>query len=90
MPELAHQGIFQLSRPSVNCHVKTVEEYPPFLNRKDFMQVPSVSQDHGGSHKNLMEIFFEKLSLYDVKLFKDKKKYYFGPNFGRLFSTKIK
>ena len=29
VPDLAHQGIFQLSRLSVNCYVKTVKKIPP-------------------------------------------------------------
>ena len=28
VPELAHQGIFQLSRLSVSCYVKTMKKYP--------------------------------------------------------------
>ena len=77
MPELAHQGIFQFSRLSLNCYVKTVEKYPPVKPYGFYESTISItacdSQDHGGSHKNFMKIFLEKLSFYGVKLFKDKK-----------------
>ena len=49
VPELAHSGIFQLSRLSVNCYIKTVKKYPLYLNRADFMKILSVPQDHCGS-----------------------------------------
>ena len=49
VPELAHQGIFQLSRLSVN-YVKIMKKYPPHLNLTDFMKILSVPKDHCGSH----------------------------------------
>ena len=39
VPELAHQGIFQLSRLSVSCYVKTMKKYPLHLNLTDFMKI---------------------------------------------------
>ena len=45
VPELAHQGIFQLSRLSVNCCVKTMKKYPLYLNRADFIKILSVPQE---------------------------------------------
>ena len=51
VPELAHQGIFQLSRLSVNCYVKTVKKCSLYLSRTDFLKILSVPQDHCGSHK---------------------------------------
>ena len=39
VPKLAHQGIFQLSRLSVNCYVKTMKKYLLHLNRRDFMKI---------------------------------------------------
>ena len=41
VPELAHQGIFQLSRLSVNFCQNT-EKYPLHLNRTYFMKILSV------------------------------------------------
>ena len=46
VPELAHPGIFQLSRLSKSCYVKTVKKYPLHFNRADFLKIMSVPQDH--------------------------------------------
>ena len=62
VPELAHQGIFQLSRLSVNCYVKKMKKYPLHLNLTDFMKILSERQDHCGSQNNFM-IFFEKVII---------------------------
>ena len=62
MPELAHPGILQLSRLSVNCYVKTVKTYPLHLKRENFMKILSVPQDHCGSHNNFSKIY----TLYGV------------------------
>ena len=43
VPELAHQGIFQLSRLSVNCYVITVKKYPLHFNRADFKKILSAT-----------------------------------------------
>ena len=40
--KLAHKGIFQLSRLSVKCYVKTMKKYPLHLNLTDFMKILSV------------------------------------------------
>ena len=63
--ELAHQGIFQLSRLSVNCYVKTMKKYPLRLNRKNFKKILSVPQDHCGSHNNFMKVFLIQVWRYD-------------------------
>ena len=39
VPEMAHLGIVQLSRLSVNCFFKTEKKYPLYLNRTDFMKI---------------------------------------------------
>ena len=65
MPELAHQGIFQLLRVSVNCYVKTMKKYRILLNLTDFMKILSKPQDHCGSQNNFM-IFFRKNILFMV------------------------
>ena len=69
VPELAHPGIFQLSRLSVNCYVKTVKKYPLHLNRADFMKILSLPQDHYGSHNNFLKIFSKNYTLYGVYIF---------------------
>ena len=55
VPELAHQGIFQLSRLSVNCYVKTIKKYPLHLNLTNFVKVLSVPHDYCGSHNNFIK-----------------------------------
>ena len=65
VPELAHQGTFQLSRLSVNCYVKTMKKYPLHLNLTDFLKILSVPHDHCGSH-NYFIIFFRKIVLFMV------------------------
>ena len=69
MPELAHQGIFQLSRLSVNCYVKTVKKCSLYLSRTDFLKMLSVPQDHCGSHNNFMKFFSKNYTLYGVYIF---------------------
>ena len=69
MPELAHQGIFQLSRLSVICFVKTMKKYPLHLNRADFMKILPVPQDHCASHNNFLKIFSKNYTLYGVYIF---------------------
>ena len=75
MPELAHPGIFQLSRLSVNWYVKTVKKYHLHLNCADyenliiFMKILSVPQDHCGSHNNFLKIFSKNYTLYGVYIF---------------------
>ena len=73
VPELAHQGIFPLSRLNVNCFVETVKKYSLYLNRTDLMRVLSVTQDHCGTHYNFMKNFSKNYTLYGVYIF---------PNFG--------
>ena len=69
VPEMAHQGIFQLSRLSVNCFVKTVKKYSLYFNHTDFMRVLSVPHDHCGTHNNFIKIFSRNYSLYGVYIF---------------------
>ena len=57
VPELARQGIFQLSRLTVNCYVKTMKKYPLHLNLTDFLKILSVPHDHWGKHNNFMNFF---------------------------------
>ena len=38
VPELTHQGIFQLSRLSVNCYVKTMKNIP-FISKKEIIEI---------------------------------------------------
>ena len=38
VPELAHQGILQLSRLSVNCHVETMKKFPLHLNVTQYLR----------------------------------------------------
>ena len=64
VPELAHPGILQLSRLSVNCYVKTVKKYPLHFNPTDFLKILSVPQDHCGSHNNFMKFFSKNYTLY--------------------------
>ena len=56
VPELAHQGVFQLSRLTVNCYVKTVKHYSLHLNGTDFMTILPVPQDHCGRHSSFIKI----------------------------------
>ena len=65
VPELAHQGIFQLSRLSVNCYVKTTKKCSLYLSRTDFLKILLVLQDHCGSHNNFMK-FFSKIIHFMV------------------------
>ena len=65
VPELAHQGIFQLSQLSVNCYVNTTKKCSLNLSRKDFFIILSVPQDHCGSHNNLLK-FFSNFTFYGV------------------------
>ena len=69
VPELAHHGIFQLSRLSVNCFVKTVKEYSLHLKRADFMKILSLQQDHCGSQNNFLKIFSKNYTLYGIYIF---------------------
>ena len=69
VPELAHQGIFQLSRLSINCYVKTTKKCSLYLSRTDFLKILSVPQDHCGSHNNLMKFFSKNYTLYGVYIF---------------------
>ena len=69
VPELAHEGIFQLSRLSVNCYVKTVKNYPLYLNLTDFKKIISAPQDHFESHNNFMKFFSKNYTLYGVYMF---------------------
>ena len=71
VPELARQGIFQLSRLSVNCNVKTVKKCSLYLSRTNFLKRLSVPQDHCGSHDNFMKFFSENYTLYGVYIFSD-------------------
>ena len=66
VPELAHQGIFQLSRLSINCYVKTTKKCSLYLSRTDFMTVLSVRQDHCGSHNNFIKKFSKNYTFYGV------------------------
>ena len=88
MPELAQQGIFQLSRLSVNCYVKTVKKYPLYLNRTDFMKILSVPKDYCESHNNFIKNFSKNYKLYGVYIslnfgfrlaFKDTKRLFLYP-----------
>ena len=67
--ELAHEGIFQLSRLSVNYYVKKMKKYPLHLKLTDFIKVLSVPQDRCGSHNNLMKFFSKNYTLYGVYIF---------------------
>ena len=71
VPELVHQGIFQLSRLSVDCYVKTVKNYSLSLNQTNFMKVQSVQQDHCGSRNYFMKV---SLILYDFRFLKLQNK----------------
>ena len=96
VPELAHQGIFQLSRVSVNCYVKTMKKYPLPLNLADFLKILSSSQDHCWSHNNFIEKFSKNYTLYGVNIslnfgfrlnrfaFNDTKTHFLSPNFMNL------
>ena len=64
VPELAHQGIFQLLRLSVDRYVKTMKKYPLHLNLTDFLKILSVPQDHCGRHNNFFFNFSENYTLY--------------------------
>ena len=64
VPELAHRGIFQLSRLSKNCYVKRVKKYPLHFNLADFMKILSVPQDHYGSHNNFLKIIHIMVFTY--------------------------
>ena len=69
VPELGHQGVFQLSRLSINCYVKTTKKCSLYLSRTDFLKILSVPQDHCGSHNNLMKFFSKNYTLYGVYIF---------------------
>ena len=69
VPELAHQGVFQLSRLSINCYVKTTKKCSLYLSRTDFLKILSVPQDHCGSHNNFLKIFSKNYTLYGVYIF---------------------
>ena len=66
MPELADQGIFQLTWLHVNCYVKMMKKYPLRLNLTDFMKILSVPQDYCGIHNNLRKIFSKNYTLQGV------------------------
>ena len=85
MPELAHQGIFQLSRLSVNCYVKAVKKCSLYLSRADFLKMLSERQDHCGSHNNFMNIFSKNYTLYGFYIFSN---FGFHPNRLALIDTK--
>ena len=77
VPELAHQGIFQLSRLSVSCNVKTIKIHLLHLNLTDFMKILSVSKYHCESHNNFMK-FFWKIILFLIRLaFNDTKTHFY-------------
>ena len=81
MPELAHQGISQLSRLSVNSYIKIMKKYPLHLNLADFIKILSVPQDHCRSHNNFMKFFSKNYTLYGVYI-----SLYFGFRLNRLAS----
>ena len=64
VPELAHQGIFHLSRLSVNCYVKTVKKWSLYLSLTDFLKLLSEPQDQCGSHNNFMKFLPKNYTLY--------------------------
>ena len=66
VPEFSHQRIFQLSRLSMNCYVKTVKKYSLYLKREDFMEILSVPQDHCQSQNYFTKIFSENYRFYGV------------------------
>ena len=58
VPELAYQGVFQLSRLTVNCYVKTAKHYSLHLNGTDFMTILPGPQDHCGSRNDFYKNHF--------------------------------
>ena len=59
VPELAHQGVFQLSRLSVNCCVKTEKISPSFKPYRFYENTVSTAGSFWKSYND----FFEKLFM---------------------------
>ena len=72
VPELAHQGIFQLSRLSANWYVKTMKKYPLHLKLTDFMKILSVLLDHCESHRRLfyLSVMWSKTDQSETSIMK--------------------